>query len=437
MALDTGPILTQAYRNFFSSALALLRADHAISGKVEGKSVLVPTFADIRDTETSFGISQTYAVKVIPDLTGFVQNRSEKIKSLPELGKGMEVLRNFVKIDNYAGIDRRYFLDPLIDLAHSVKGFDVPISVLEEKVREVVNCIQSGTFIVEALAVLDGFSSESARIQLSDSCWIRKLNLESAINFWEEDGQYARDGNSLSPAEYLLQATMSANISNHGKEHFTIREKLKQALFVLRLLKRGKVQLKDVSIRHLTWAPIYEPRQRLTRTFVFPRQYRLSHVEADALTEHWRKYAALFDSQEQRERLAVSRFCSSYGRESPHDIIIDCFIGLEALLIEDNRELGYKLRLRTANLLGLNGDDRQKIFSEIKLGYDLRSKIVHGSDPGKSVFLPTRQQSLSIQEFAEDLERYLARALIRLVDLRKENPGLNLIEHLDRMALST
>jgi len=436
MALDTGPILTQAYRNFFSSALALLRADHATSGKVEGKSVLVPTFADIRDTETSFGISQTYAVKVIPDLTRFVLNRSEKIKSLPELGKGMEVLRNFVKVDKYAGIDQRYFLDPLIDLAHSVKGFDVPILVLEEKVREVVNCVQSGTFIVEALAVLDGFSSESARIQLSDSCWIRKLDLKSAINFWEEDGQRARDGNSLSPAEYLLQATMSANISNHGKEHFTIREKLKQALFVLRLLKRGKVQLKDVSVRHLTWAPIYEPRQRLTRAFVLPRQYRLSQVEADSLAEHWRKYAALFDSQEQRERLAVSRFGSSYDRESSHDKIIDCFIGLEALLIEDDRELGYKLRLRTANLLGMNKDDRQKIFSEVKVGYDTRSKIVHGNDPGKSVSLPTCPHPVSIDHFAEDLERYLAQALMQIADLRAERPGLNLIKHLDRMALS-
>jgi hypothetical protein len=436
MPLDTDPTLTQAYRDFFGSALALLRAERATSGKVEGKSVLVPTFLDIHDTETSFGISRTYAVKVIPDFTGFVLSRSEKIKSLPELGKGMDVLRNFVEIDKYAGIDQCYFLDPLIKLAQSAKGFDVPISVLEEKVREVVNCIQSGTFIVEALAVLDGFSSESARIQLSDSCWIRKLDLEGAIKFWEEDGEYARDGNSLSSADYLLQATMSAIITNQGKEHFTILDKLKQALFILRLLKRGKVHLKDISIRHLTWAPIYEPRQRMTQTF-FPRQYRLSQAEADALAEYWRKYAVLFDSHEQSERLAVSRFASSYDRESPHDKIIDCFIGLEALLIKDDRELGYKLRLRTANLLGLNRDDRQKIFSEIRVGYDLRSKIVHGNDPGKSVSLSTRPQSVSIHEFAEELERYLARALMRLADLRAERPGLNLIEHLDRMALST
>lgn len=435
MALDTDPILTQAYRNFFSSALALLRADYTKSGKVESKSFLVPTFLDIHDTETSFGVSRTYAVKVIPDLIGFILSRSEKIKSLPEFGRGTEVLRNFVEIDKYDGIDQYYLLSPLFKLANSAKGFDVPTSLLEEKVREVVNFIRSGTFIVEALAVLDGFSSKSTRIQLSDSCWIRKLDLEGAINFWEEDGDYARDGNSLSPAAYLLQATMSANISNQGKEHFTIRDKLKQALFVLRLMKKGKVQLKDISIRHLTWAPVYEPRRRLTQTF-FPRQYRLSQAEADALAEHWRKYAGLFESQEQRERLAVSRFASSYDRELPQDKIIDCFIGLEALLIEDDKELGYKLRLRTANLLGLNGDDRQKIFSEIKVGYNLRSKIVHGNDPGKSVSLPTRPRPVSIDEFAEGLERYLARALMRLADLRAERPGLDLIEHLDHMALS-
>jgi len=155
-------------------------------------------------------------------------------------------------------------------------------------------------------------------------------------------------------------------------------------------------------------------------------------VEADALADHWRKYAVLFDSQDQSERLAVSRFGSSYDRESPHDKIIDCFIGLEALLIEDDRELGYKLRLRTANLLGQNKDDRQKIFSDIKVGYDLRSRIVHG----KGVSFSTPSQTISIDQFAEDLERYLARALMRVADLRTERPGLNLIEYLDHMALS-
>lgn len=436
MSLDTDSAMMQAYRDFFKSALALLRAEQAAAGKVEGKSVLVPTFLDIQDTETSFGVSRTYTVKVIPDLPGFVLNCSEKIMSLPELKKGMEVLRNFVEIDKYAGIDHCYFLDPLIDMAHSAKGFDIPISVVEEKVREVVHCIQTGTYMIEASGLLDGFSSESARIQLNESCWIRKLDLDSAISFWEEDGEYARDTNSLTPAEYLLQATILGNISNRGKEYRILHDKLKQALFVLRLLKRGKIHLKGVSIKQLTWAPIYELRQRLTQTF-FTRQYRMSQVESDALVAHWRKYAGLYDSQEQRTRLAINRFGSSYDRESPHDKIIDCFIGLEALLIEDDRELGYKLSLRTANLLGLNEDDRQKIFSEIKAGYNLRSKIVHGNDPRESVSLTTRPQPISIYQFAEELERYLARALMRMADLRAERPVLNLIKHLDSMALST
>jgi len=54
-------------------------------------------------------------------------------------------------------------------------------------------------------------------------------------------------------------------------------------------------------------------------------------------------------------------------------------ISLESLINpSDNRELRYRISRNIGVLLGKDKRDSEKIFSEIKQFYDLRSKIVHG-----------------------------------------------------------
>ena len=66
---------------------------------------------------------------------------------------------------------------------------------------------------------------------------------------------------------------------------------------------------------------------------------------------------------------------------------------LEALLTNDsNTELSYRLSLRVANLLGSEDAARVSLFREMKVFYDLRSKIVHGSASKLSTKLQNRLQ---------------------------------------------
>lgn len=73
--------------------------------------------------------------------------------------------------------------------------------------------------------------------------------------------------------------------------------------------------------------------------------------------------------------IALRRFNSSYCGEL-EDRLIDQMIAFESLYIADDKELRYKLALRTAFLLGKG---RAKIFSDMKKAYALRGQIVHGS----------------------------------------------------------
>jgi hypothetical protein len=73
--------------------------------------------------------------------------------------------------------------------------------------------------------------------------------------------------------------------------------------------------------------------------------------------------------------VAIRRFHLSYQNNRDDDKLIDQMIAFESLYLGDDKELGYKLALRTSFLLG---KQRAKIFKDMKKAYEIRGKIVHG-----------------------------------------------------------
>jgi hypothetical protein len=103
------------------------------------------------------------------------------------------------------------------------------------------------------------------------------------------------------------------------------------------------------------------------------------HARGDALTRAMRK---LKDAQ---------------GRNNDAERALDLGACLEILLMHgekaDNTEIGYKLRMRAAWLLGQNSADRQRIHDLVKSAYNARSKVAHEGvlPPPKSEDARTRQ----------------------------------------------
>jgi len=115
---------------------------------------------------------------------------------------------------------------------------------------------------------------------------------------------------------------------------------------------------------------------------------------------------------------ALRRFNSAYHGEF-EDRLIDQMIAFESLYIADDKELRYKLALRTAFLLGKK---RAKIFSDMKKAYDLRSQIVHGS----------KQVDMSkLEETIPKTEEYLRWSIRKFLLLLSQGYSLKeLREHL-------
>jgi hypothetical protein len=81
--------------------------------------------------------------------------------------------------------------------------------------------------------------------------------------------------------------------------------------------------------------------------------------------------------------IALSRFGRSFVTRPWFDMLVDIAVGLEAALLggADNEEIGLRLRSRAAALLATPLDPAGTIYEDVKRLYNLRSVIVHGSNP--------------------------------------------------------
>lgn len=98
----------------------------------------------------------------------------------------------------------------------------------------------------------------------------------------------------------------------------------------------------------------------------------------------------------------------------PVKILMYCS-AIEALVASSTMELSHQVAERVAVLIGQNKDERCQIYSDIKKGYDTRSKIAHGDYLKKNESI--------IKEDAKKLDSYL-RQLLQLeepFDLKKDD----------------
>jgi hypothetical protein len=103
---------------------------------------------------------------------------------------------------------------------------------------------------------------------------------------------------------------------------------------------------------------------------------------------------------------------------SVEDQIIDFSIALEALLTKENDATSYRLPLRGSVLAGDTPEERQRVFSLLKAGYDIRSSLAHGHDQLVGS-VKVGSQKVEVSTFVNDLRNILFRILHRFIRVQK------------------
>lgn len=126
-----------------------------------------------------------------------------------------------------------------------------------------------------------------------------------------------------------------------------------------------------VSLQNLTknQKPSYE---LLVDELPFFEKFRSSVESLKSKSNEWTRKACL----------GLGYFGRSHHQQDATYQLIDLFMSLEALLLQENDELALRLALRGANLLGPDGESRKEIYNTLRDFYNVRSRLVHGSELG-------------------------------------------------------
>jgi Apea-like HEPN len=98
--------------------------------------------------------------------------------------------------------------------------------------------------------------------------------------------------------------------------------------------------------------------------------------------------------------IAFERYArASTGNAISEDRIALAVMGMEALLLSESHDLRFSLAMRASRLLGAAGLDPDKVQSDVKLAYDVRSTFVHGGTLSDKLRKKLERQSGSVEQF--------------------------------------
>jgi hypothetical protein len=292
----------------------------------------------------------------------------------------------------------------LIELWRRHRSFSICADLVDALIAEVSDFINRPSIQMQGIAPLINLkvSGGEETIPLGSNISIRKLSEEEVTEFY--GGSVLSLTLKFQPfihdwalvGEWDEPKILGREIREEDGQAFRrFLERLDRALLALRTFKRGPVGYQELFIAPKSFAPVWP--SWIKRTFgsesVPFGRYELSPEEIPLLRTH---VAQLAQEVHPSLEVACSRLGLAAARTNPRDQLIDAVIGLEAVLLGGPERYRGELRFRFgANYASLQVSQRLEAFYLARDIYDLRSQIVHGSDPGGEARIGGRQMTLA------------------------------------------
>jgi len=116
-------------------------------------------------------------------------------------------------------------------------------------------------------------------------------------------------------------------------------------------------------------------------------------------------------------RIACERFNRAYEEHKEDEILIDFMIAFEALFLREERapsNTGQFIGLGCSILLGNNDKEREEINNFLIKAYNIRNKIVHGSEYKTPIQI--NNEDYSMRDIILKLQQILSESIRKLLD---------------------
>ena len=219
------------------------------------------------------------------------------------------------------------------------------------------------------------------------------------------------------PGDTIIEAIFEVKSVKLNETPFVQSQEFRACALALRLCEPGGGRIEPMAAEYEPLVPAWA-RQRLVRGLtpgIF--SYALDASVAERIRKAWPACYALASELARDSgnvplplRIAAKRFAGSFEKQGNEDKLIDYVIGLEALLGRENEAIAYRIPLRLATLIGGGPVERIRIFDVSKKSYDLRSKLVHGSDQLRE-HVTIKGTKVPWRDFLLEVQGYLIRCI--------------------------
>lgn len=242
-------------------------------------------------------------------------------------------------------------------------------------------------FVMRVVVRLNNFIMDVDEFIIEDNIKITKIKDEE----YEELGytEVIRGGYS----EYILQLThkekkyfgeLDREVAIEGQERYVERLNLLfNIINVLRLYKSGNLKTGEYFTRLLHPVITLGIGTGLVNSNDFPfNPYKIDKAEFDDFMNLWSKLNKIKFESFKEFSIALRRLGYAMDRNRYDDKLVDLVISFESILLKQSEmsELYYRMSVRLSKLLEKDYKKRLELKNDMREIYNLRSRIVHGSD---------------------------------------------------------
>jgi len=236
---------------------------------------------------------------------------------------------------------------------------------------------------------------------------------------------------SLMPEELAFPEPQGFTILEIEEETTSIeiiREEIELISKILRLFRIGGVKPVRIAIHSEALASgTYKTFPTSILPLTIP-SYTIRQKDKDKLKNFWREIEKPLlnlpnPTQTPKPGLEHLFFANTFYEDALlregrfEEKVARAVMGLEALLLKpiEKQELSYRLRLRTAKLLGLFGFNAIDVKKSIQRAYDIRSNYAHGGLLSNEDIKDIRSEYNRLEDFLYSILNYLRLLLITML----------------------
>lgn len=320
------------------------------------------------------------------------------VKILPEFEETIEYKHTLSLLSEIYGKPDRipYLLSSFLlnEVSNGMKGnLELFLDDLEDK---------PASFHVTARMI--GIVPEGTELTLSDGVKLRRVR-EEDLTYEVPVYGLGYERNFLSPPDSILEVSLNTQYVNE------VQNKIERLAILFSLYRETCANYERYSIQTKSYGQMGGTISKNVQSSIEPK---ITIKKSDLVS-----FTAFINYFEPRipEALiqgkpldpldiSIKRYLESI-RESLgiEEKITRAVMGLEALFLENESELKFRLALRTSLLLGYLNEDPTKVFEKVSEAYDYRSSHVHGS-----VLSPEKQ--LRAKEVLDHVWRCLRKTIL-------------------------